>query len=207
MSKSGEKKVSHVIGKRSDTMHSLIIEAVKVQRGVDKKVSTVSNSLLDVAKAYQERKTIGNVNESNSDKFLAGCDTEETFIKSKEAGHQQVDKLPRCWTQAKSNIKAAINYGIDLKDYTSESALRKAVAKVRAGLAGKDPFNETMKALKKDLEALPPAKALIILQDVVLEVHEAIKEALAEVLPVEPAKPKLIGDMADEIAALEKEVV
>jgi len=57
--------------------------------------------------------------------FLGECYKAEEFIKSDAAGLLKVDKIPTCWSTAKSNIKQAyVKYGILPTDHETESALR-----------------------------------------------------------------------------------
>lgn len=177
-----------VIGQASMNLRALMIEAVSVQRGIDAKTGSVSDKLLTIAKAYQDKETIGKEDETNSDKFLNACATDEAFIKSSDAGDSQVDKLPRCYTQAKSNIKAALNYGINLDDYSSESALRKDVQKVRQG-KGQSPLNAAMSTFKKEIESLPEAKAIELMK----QFNALAKQALLELVPVEPVKVSTVS--------------
>lgn len=177
-------KTTTPIGKKCDDMRALIIEAVKCQRVVDKKSGGVSNKLLELAKVYQPKTSIGHISldERSAEGFVDACKMHEDFIKSKDAMSNQCDKLPRCWTQAKSNIKAAINFGIDLASYASESALRKAVAKMRKAQAGTDPVKEALSAFKKEIEALPADTAV----DLMAQITELAKQAIAALVPNEP---------------------
>jgi hypothetical protein len=167
---------------KTDTLRSLILDSVTAQKAIDKKEGTVSDKLLKLAKPYQDSTTIGNYSEESADKFISDCKDQESFIRSKEARGKQVDKLPRCWTQAKSNIKAALIHGIDLSKYESESALRKAVTKARSARKGTNPVGEAMATFKKDLESMPEAQALEILK----QAQAAVAAALQAIVPVEP---------------------
>ena len=131
-----------------------MIAAVKAQRSTDKISAGTSKAMLEVAKTLQTRTTIGKVSEKGtaSGKFDAACKEQETFIRSKEAKGMRVDKLPRYWTNPKSQIKAALNLGIDLAKFETESKLRKQVALERAKLKGGDALGEAIKTLKSNCE-------------------------------------------------------
>lgn len=167
------------------TMRDLILEAVKTQTAVSKREGFVSDKLLKLAKPFQDKVSIGTYNEASADGFLDACKEQESFIRSKEARGQQVDKLPRCWTQAKSNIKAAMIHGLKLSDFNSESALRKAVSKARNAHKGSDPVNDAVNAFKADIQKLPRDTALKLMK----EANAAVAAALASLVPVEPQKP------------------
>lgn len=175
-----------IIGQSATNMQALIIESVISQRGIDKQTGDVSNKLLVCARVYQKHDTIGVTSEGNSDSFIDACKLHEDYIKSNEARDNKVDKLPRCWTQAKSNIKAALNYGIDLSKYESESALRKDVIKAR-GKKDKNPVTAQLGEFKKSMESMPEEQALAILK----QVDSLVKEALASLVPVVPIKAEV----------------
>ena len=131
-----------------------MIAAVKAQRSTDKLSAGTSKAMLEVAKGLQSRGSIGKVSEKGtaSGKFDEACKQQETFIRSREAKSYRVDTLPRYWTNPKSQIKSALNLGIDLSLYETESKLRKAVAVARAALKGGDLLGDMIKALKKECE-------------------------------------------------------
>ena len=117
------------------TMRDVILEASQATQGIEdhKKgiqnlTSSVSNHLLTCAKGIGSSDVEG---EDKSSLFMAACTVQESFIKSDEAGKDKLDKLPRCWINPKSNIKAAIDLGVDLDKYLTESDLRKDLTKLR----------------------------------------------------------------------------
>jgi len=127
MTKSTKKGNTVKMGNTKLTLRDVIIEAIHAQTDIDtanelvqESTSSVSNHLLVVAKNFHD-----------AGKFIEACKVQEDFIKSKEAGKNQADKLPRCWTNAKSNIKRALELGFDLSEYKTESELRKAVTEKR----------------------------------------------------------------------------
>jgi len=63
--------------------------------------------------------------------FLNACSVQEKWLKSEEAGKDKVDAIPRCFTQAKSNLKQAMMRGIDPNGYETESELRAELNKAR----------------------------------------------------------------------------
>ena len=131
-----------------------MIAAVKAQRTTDKLTVGTSKAMLEVAKGLQSKGSIGKVSEKGtaSAKFDLACAEQEKFIRSREAKSYRVDKLPRYWTNPKSQIKSALNLGIDLTKYQTESKLRKAVAEARAALKGGDVLGDMIKHLKKECE-------------------------------------------------------
>ena len=176
----GRTKVNKV-----NTLQGLIILAVTAQSAADRQTGAVSDKLLTLARPMQDSKNIGVEYVEGvefADKFISACTDAETYIKSKEAGKKQVEKLPRCWTQAKSNIKASINLGIDLTKYDTESALRSALNDQRKG--NQTPVDSALKALKKELYAMPEDKALKVLANAMVDA----KQALATLVPVTPIK-------------------
>ena len=108
------------------TFNDVILEAVGAQAEMDSIRGSVSDHLLTVAKTIK-----------GIEPFLEKCKLAEEFIRSGKAKANQLgekDSLPRCWTQAKSNIKKALEAGINIKQYDTESALRKKLNDVRKGV-------------------------------------------------------------------------
>lgn len=184
----------NIIGNRADTLRDIMLLAAESQNGLDKAINTVSNKLLVVAKSFQEKENIkakpdGERVEANSLKFVTATKGEEAFIKSKEAGDLQRASLPRCWTQAKSNIKAAIELGIDLAKYTSEAALRKEVIRVR-GLKSANPIDQAVSEFKKMLKAVTEDEALAVLKQATAAIAAQRGQVKAEATkPAKTTKP------------------
>lgn len=100
---------------KPETMRDLIGLAVTVDRTIKAMKGGVADQLLRFAK------------ESNTvEEFIGACTTEEEWIKSSDAGDLQTERLPDCWTQAKSDIKGAWSKGLDPKKYTTYSKLKQA---------------------------------------------------------------------------------
>ena len=128
----------HDVGERGDKLRAIMLDAAKIGNTQEAQNGQISQRLLAIAATVQESANTKDVitaarEPEFSAKFIDMCKMEEKFIKSKEAGDAKRDTLPRCWTQAKSNIKAALEFGIDLnhQDFRSEHAVRKAVVKAR----------------------------------------------------------------------------
>lgn len=169
-----------------------MIAAVKAQRTTDKLTVGTSKAMLEVAKGLQSRGSIGKVSEKGtaSAKFDLACKEQETFIRSREAKSMRVDNLPKYWSNPKSQIKSALNLGIDLALYQTESKLRKAVAAERAKLKGGDALGDMIKALKKECEnvseeifseAIKTARAYITAQVLLKGVKVDVKAANAPI--------------------------
>ena len=113
------------------TLTSLFTEACRTQVAIDKangRKLAVGNELLALAKAS-----------TSLNDFLAECDTLEATHK---ASSKKDTTVPRVWTQAKSNLKAAIKLNIDLTGHGTESSMRKALNdKRKANKAAKESAN------------------------------------------------------------------
>lgn len=129
-----------------------MIAAVKAQRLTDKQSAGTSKAMLEAAKTFMKQSMINKVSETNSSTFDVACKEQENFIRSKEARGYQVEALPRYWTNPKSQIRSAMNLGINIKLYETESKLRKAVAAKRSELKGSDELGEAIKDFKKQCE-------------------------------------------------------
>jgi hypothetical protein len=117
------------------TLKVVLIESAIAQVGLDgakESAGSVSQHLLQVAQTFQ-----------NVKEFLAECKVQETYLKS-DAGKAEMRgvfqkhglgefdaTIPRCWTQAKANIKAAWSRGLAPTKFSTESEMRKELNKVR----------------------------------------------------------------------------
>lgn len=197
------------------TMRSVILEAVDNNGTIEDNrelikslASSVSNHLLMVAHS------IPPCNEEGKDKsalFIAACEIEEAYIKSDDAGIHKVDKLPRCYINPKSVIKSAYDLGINLKDYQTESELRKKVAELRKAKKESEEDKEdsdTINLMDEDVIEIDPrlsqsvAAFLNTIKDlkghgdkvdsiieVINQANTRAKEVLNILVPVEPKKP------------------
>lgn len=145
----------------TDMFHAALIEMARVQRLVD-----------DANKTMRERKsgmsgllfTLAQ-NECNGEvqSFLTRCaKAEEAYKKAKEGR-----TIPTAWSQAKSNIKAALERDMDLTKFASESDMRKALTEARKAEKAEKEAKEsvieganTEHATKADLYGALVAQAL-----------------------------------------------
>lgn len=142
---------------KPDTMRDLIAMCVQYEQFTSMLETNVAGHLFDFAKKAD-----------NKDKFLDACALEETWVKSSDAGDARVTKLPKCWTQAKSDIKQAWERGCEPKSYPTYSKLKAAKVEVgkadkpkaapkpvadKPGRAKNDPRNDRPAA---DDDAVPP---------------------------------------------------
>lgn len=111
--------------KENDSFFVALKDTVRLQRLIDdgeKKVqerkSAISGGLFTLAK----EECAGSVQN-----FLSRCENAESRYKESTKGA----KIPKQWSQAKSNIKAALNEGIDLHAHETESSMRKAMLDAR----------------------------------------------------------------------------
>lgn len=100
---------------KPETMRDLIGLAVTVDRTIKAMKGGVADQLLRFAK-----------DSDTVEAFVGACAVEEEWIKSSDAGDLRTDKLPDCWTQAKSDIKSAWSKGLDPKKYPTYSKLKQA---------------------------------------------------------------------------------
>lgn len=111
-----------------DSFYSALVETARLQNLINKgqqaindRKASISQTLMELAK-----------DECNGDKqeFLKRCATAEVLYKASGKAKQ----LPKQWTQAKSNIKGAMELDFDLQLYTTESSLRKEVGEKRKAI-------------------------------------------------------------------------
>lgn len=98
----------------------------RANAALNKAKSGVSGLLMEVVKKDVIK---------SADAFIARCEKAEAQYKLETKGKKNI---PRCWTQAKSNIKRALQYGINVSEYDTESKLRKDVAAHAASIKAKE---------------------------------------------------------------------
>ena len=179
------KKVVAIKEQEQDTVRQVLLDAVKQQRQIDKAEGSTSNRLLIVARQYQRKDEVGKEEEANAERFLKVVTDHEKWLKSEEAGRQKCKTIPRAFSQAKSNIKAALCFGLDLNKYETESALRKDVNKIRKGKSA-NPIDSGFAALKKAVAVMPESEALELLK----QFEGLANEVLHRLVPVEPQAPE-----------------
>lgn len=104
----------------AETLRDLMCEAVKVDRTIDFLTGKIAEHLHGFAKKAKDL-----------DAFLNACTAEEEWIKTADAGELRIEKLPKCWSQAKSDIKGAWKRGINPNQHPTYSKLK--AAKVALG--------------------------------------------------------------------------
>lgn len=145
------------------TFQNAMIDAIKAEQVVETgkaKKSIVSQELMDLAEQFVngEKFIIGQapngLQEFRSETptgFLGACYEAEQWAKSDAAGKNKVEKIPTCWSTAKSNIKAAwVDFGMLVTDYDSESALRKELNEQRKERNAKDNDGAAMPQATSD---------------------------------------------------------
>lgn len=125
---------------------SVLAEAVKAQGTIDR-----ANKRLNEAKSGVSHELFMAAQDTAAqdvDKFIALCtEAEAQYKASKRKGSKVI--IPKQWTQAKSNIKGALNAGLDLKEFDTESAMRKALNELRKGVDVFAAIKDAFKGLKK----------------------------------------------------------
>ena len=181
------------------TLRNVAIEAAiaDVQIGEAKESGgQVSQHLLGLAQTFE-----------SVDQFIGACKLEEAFLKS-DAGKALVADVfnkqgikesfdgnaPKCWTQAKSNIKRAWKAGIDPKGHQTESELRKALIAKNKAEKPENQIAELCGLLAKSVKHLPEAqqnKAVETIQSMVDKYTKIVSKLLADKKPV-PVQPEVM---------------
>ncbi len=129
--------------------------------------------------------------------FLGACYEQELWAKSDKAGINKVDKLPRCWIDAKSVIRKAMSKNIPLegKSLTKLKELNKEGETTKVvDNGGKEQtetsaqFQTILNALYALHESLPEAQREE-LQQAVVDTHTKYQAMLQAVVPVTPTAP------------------
>lgn len=161
-----------VIIMSTQTYYAVLTEAVKAQGTIDR-----ANKRMNEAKSGVSHELFMAAQDTAAqdvDKFIAFCtEAEAQYKASKRKGSKVV--IPKHWTQAKSNIKGALNAGLNLKDFETESAMRKKLNELRKGVDVFAAIKDAFKSLKKAGRETE-AKAAIADATSVLEVMLAMAE-------------------------------
>ena len=174
------------------SFYEVLVESAKAQGVIDRGMkrvnearSGVSHELFLVAQDKAANKV---------DVFLDLCaDAEEAYKASK--GKRAKVTIPKQWTQAKSNLKGALNEGFNLSEYDTESALRKAVIDKRKEDKGVNPAANVTALYNKLVKAGLSGEANKAIDDVVgvLETMIAVHaQGMAEVKKQKAAGVELL---------------
>jgi hypothetical protein len=166
--------------------HTLIISAAKAESYIVKsgeqihsflqrrneERDSVASGLLALAKTFKIK------GKFLLDKFLTACGYEEVWITSSEAGQNRVQVVPKVWSDAKSIIKRAAENGINVLDFDTVSAIKKALNSKNRPALKTIPISPSLdKGLARDLSEL--AK---LLPKVEVGVQEDVEKQLDGIL-------------------------
>lgn len=169
-----------------ETYYSVLTEAVKAQGTIDRAQKRLNEAKSGVS--HELFMAAQDTAAHDVDLFLSFCTEAEAQYKASKKRAKVV--IPKQWSQAKSNIKAALNFGLNLKDYPTESAMRKALLDARKEQAGGDLF-ATLKQLVSKADKLGHKEdAVKAVRDAesVVEVMLALAEKEAAVKEQAPAR-------------------
>lgn len=168
---------------------SVLSEAVKAQGVIDR-----ANKRLNEAKSGVSHELFVAAQDTAAqdvDKFLAYCSEAEAQYKDSKGKRAKVI-IPRHWTQAKSNIKGALSAGLNLKDFDTESAMRKALNELRKGVdvfAGmKDAFKKLVKAGRETEAKQSITEATTVLEVMLAMAEDSQTKAVEKQAATKPAK-------------------
>jgi hypothetical protein len=179
----------------SDVLYDMLVDVTKADGKYEKQreaikegKATISGTLLALAKDARD-----------VDTFLAECAVAEQRYKDKK----KVDKLAKCWTQPKSNIKACHKLHLAFPEcaidgHETESTLRKSLNEARGKMKKLAVTDAVRKAttsvqVKTIVQEAEEAHALVgaLLDDIKADLHQAIMEVEA-------------GGTGDDIALLKE---
>ena len=106
----------------------VLTEAVKHQGTIDRARKRINEAQTGVS--HELFLVAQDTAAQDVETFVSLCEQAEAEYKASK-GKRAKANIPKQWTQAKSNIKAALNFGLNLKDYSTESAMRKALLEAR----------------------------------------------------------------------------
>jgi hypothetical protein len=84
----------------TENPHSLIIDCARAEQGANEVRAKLSERMLGFSKGFVNQET----EEFDVEAFKKACATEETWLKSDEAGENKANRIPNAWRQYKSDI-------------------------------------------------------------------------------------------------------
>lgn len=145
---------------------------------------------------------------TNATDFVAHCENAETeYRATRNTKKGKPAPLPTCWIQAKSNVKAALSFGMVLSEYETESEMREALnAKRKESKEAKDQDATGTKSVTIPLEMVALVTAFISASQADVKATNAVAHAamvkLSAILAgAMPKAPKKKGNNT-EVAAL-----
>lgn len=117
------------------TIRDVLLESIEAQKSIEaqqKRIEKVEDKISEVRQSVADHlmvaaKPFG----GDYDRFNAACKEHMAWLKSDEAGKHKVDKIPRCFVQAKSDIIGAMKEGLKPQDFQSYSKLKEAKIETR----------------------------------------------------------------------------
>jgi hypothetical protein len=180
------------------------IEAIRKAQQVPEKTK-IRVYMLDVFKSQN----------GDLDVFLSWAESEETYIKSDGAGEMKVDSLPRCWVQAKSDIKNGVNkHGLNPASFETDSEYQIALNSARkaakeSSTAGATPvtadtqLNSRLSALAGLFEMAPETtqdEIISYLDELIENVREVAKGLGVDEITESPEELEDAEDVDAELA-------
>lgn len=143
----------------SVTTRDLLVAAFKIDANITETKSQsggLSGYVFELAQKYQDADSFLSAIEREEDFFKS--DHGRSFLKQRKVPFEVSDKtglpkLPRCWSQYKSNIKQGWSkFDLDPSNYDSESEYRAALNEARKAAKAED--NTEVKQIDQDIAGL-----------------------------------------------------
>lgn len=201
-------------------LHDITLSAIDVvfaQQTVDESGDSVSERLVRIAAQFDEVGTAPNgrgtfkATKENPEGtgFLGATWKEAQWACSPAAKEKEVEKLPRCWTETRSRIAAAMAAGIPL---LKEDGTPKSVSSLRDEIKAHNEGSESSEGTEKVTDELPVDQFLSAYRKVyeqsgqpvreamelyIKEGHQKFVKLLDAVLPVRPTdkRPQTLKDV------------
>jgi len=220
-----------------DSFEKVMIDAMNLQMGIDDlndSKGSVAGELMSLAKRFVKHNKfrVGTSPTARGDLkgdpsgFLGKCYAAEQFLKDPQrAGDFYSRVIPKCWTQAKSNIvKAWTDYGLVVTDYCNdkgeciEKKLREALNDARKKERQKEQHKASVTPIRvADLRAVGEEEAALSFPDLLnalsmqykdlpedqqekmvvalVKVQQRYAKVLKELVPVPPQAPPAEGNV------------
>lgn len=119
------------------TIRDVLLESIEAQKSIEKeqaKIEKIEGTVQEVRQSVAEHLMItAQPFGTDYDRFNAACKEQMQWLKSDEAGKNKVDKIPRCFVQAKSDIIGAMKEGLNPASFKNYANLKEAKVEARKG--------------------------------------------------------------------------
>ena len=164
---------------------AVLREAVKSQARIEAQVVKISEQILNLYKMS-----------TSAQEFKEACSGAETEYKTTCAKAGTSDNLPRCWTQAKSDIMGAVGAGIDVKACVSVSQAKRQKIEKNKEKVSKEKAHANAGPAKSEDDVSLSNNKFVVLSELLGQLSEEMQGIMMDTF-IEQAT-KAVNTMSDD---------